>query len=171
MDTTEPQELNTEAEEQKEFLTVAEAAAALEISEREILRRIKRGSFPGKKVDGDYAIPSATVNSPQIKDTTLMEVLELLWDAYRPQKTYSFTSSVFGMGFEDRDYHIMMVVPESALPDRLDTSTVYTRVLRQHPAAADVRIMRRKDFDTQVQEYPDSLPAKIASEGVLMFGA
>jgi excisionase family DNA binding protein len=45
------------------FLTVAEAAALLKVSEVSIYRGISAGEFPAVKIRGRYAIPSRAIDN------------------------------------------------------------------------------------------------------------
>ena len=107
-------------------------------------------------------------NAPA-EDPALAEVVRRLVAAYEPDRIYLFGSYARGDPGPDSDYDLMVVVPDSAPPERRRAQLAY-RALRGTGTAADVLVATKGYFETRLRVRA-SLPATIAREGALLYGA
>jgi len=70
-------------------------------------------------------------------DPALAEIVRRLVAAYQPEWVYLFGSVARGEAGPDSDYDLLVVVQDTALPERCDSDLAY-RVLRGTGIAADV---------------------------------
>jgi predicted nucleotidyltransferase len=104
-----------------------------------------------------------------LKDDPLAEIVNRLIEAYHPERIYLFGSRA-GTDFgADSDYDFMVVVPDSAPPERRRSRLAY-EALRGTGIAADVLVWTRQSFDGRLH-LRASLPYTIVSEGRLLYAA
>jgi len=113
-------------------------------------------------VDGKDAAKS-------LEDKKLAEIVGRLIDAYRPERIYLFGSRARSDFGDDSDYDLMVVVPESAPPERRRSRLAY-EVLRGTGIAADVLVWTQHAFDRRLH-LRASLPFTVVSEGRLLYAA
>jgi predicted nucleotidyltransferase len=113
-------------------------------------------------VDGKDAVKS-------LEDKKLAEIVRRLIDAYRPERIYLFGSRARSDFGGDSDYDLMVVVPESAPPERRRSRLAY-EVLRGTGIAADVLVWTPEAFDRRLH-LRASLPFTVISEGRLLYAA
>jgi uncharacterized protein len=99
----------------------------------------------------------------------LGEVVRRLVAAYEPERVYLFGSFARGDAGPDSDYDLLLVVPDSAPPDRRRSRLAY-EVLWGTGIAADVLVWTRDRFDSRVA-LRASLPATVLREGKLLYAA
>ena len=107
--------------------------------------------------------------SGKVADPLLAEIVRRLVAAYQPERIYLFGSKARGDAGPDSDYDIMVVVPDSAPPERRRSRLAY-EVLRGTGTATDVLVWDRASFDSRLQ-LRASLPATIVREGRLLHAA
>ena len=110
-------------------------------------------------------IQSATV----LKDQALAEIVRRLIAAYQPERIYLFGSRARGDSGANSDYDLMVVVSDSAPPDRMGSRLAY-QVLRGTGTAADVLVLGREAFECRLH-LRASLPYAVVSEGTLLYEA
>lgn len=110
-----------------------------------------------------------TGGNGEILDPRLDEAVKRLVDAYRPERIYLFGSRARGDSGPDSDYDLMVVVPDSAPPERRRGRLAY-QALRGTGTAADVLVWTKTYFDSRLHLVA-SLPATIAREGTLLYAA
>lgn len=103
------------------------------------------------------------------KETILDEIIRRLVRAYRPERIYLFGSRARGVRGTDSDYDLMVVVPDSAPPERRRSRLAY-EVLRGTGTAADVLVWSREAFESRLH-IRVSLPYTVKSEGRLLYAA
>ena len=103
------------------------------------------------------------------EDAKLAEIVRRLVDAYQPEAIYLFGSTARGAAGPDSDYDLLVIVPDSAEPERRRSRLAY-QALRGTGAAADVIVSTRSRFDSRVH-VKTSLPAIVRSEGKLLHAA
>ena len=103
------------------------------------------------------------------KDGVLAEIVRRLIKAYRPEQIYLFGSRARENSNSESDYDLMVIVPNSAPPERRASRLAY-KVLRGTGTAADVLVWAREDFDRRLH-LRASLPYAIISEGKLLYAA
>jgi predicted nucleotidyltransferase len=104
-----------------------------------------------------------------VEDPKLAEIVRRLVDAYQPEAIYLFGSTARGAAGPDSDYDLLVIVPDSAEPERRRSRLAY-QALRGTGAAADVIVSTRSRFDSRVH-VKTSLPAIVRSEGKLLHAA
>ncbi len=92
---------------------------------------------------------------------------ECLAEAFHPERIYLFGSFARGDTTPDSDYDLMVVVPDSALP-QYRRSQQAQRVLAQFKMAKDVLVWTRDEFYGDVHLVA-SLPATILREGIVLY--
>ena len=107
--------------------------------------------------------------TPTAGDPILSEVVRRLTEAYQPERIYLFGSVARGDAGPHSDYDILMVVADSASPERLRSRLAY-RALRGTGAAADVVVWPKSGFERRARVV-SSLPATVLREGVLLYGS
>ncbi len=100
---------------------------------------------------------------------TLVEIVNRLVEAYKPERIYLFGSKARNEQGPDSDYDLMVVVPDQAPPERRRSRLAY-QVLRGTGAAADVLVWTRQAFDERLH-LRASLPYTIVNEGKLLYAA
>jgi len=110
-------------------------------------------------------IQSSTV----LKDQALAEILRRLIAAYEPVRIYLFGSRARGDSAANSDYDLMVVVPDSAPPERMRSRLAY-EALRGTGTAADVLVWTREAFECRLH-LRASLPSTVVSEGTLLYEA
>ncbi len=103
------------------------------------------------------------------RDPALAEIVRRLVEAYRPERIYLFGSVARGEAGPDRDYDLLVIVPDDAPPERKDSKLAY-QVLWGAGAAADVIVWERSRFDRRARVVC-SLPATVLREGRLLHAA
>ncbi|HOZ48747.1 MAG TPA: nucleotidyltransferase domain-containing protein [Candidatus Hydrogenedentes bacterium] len=102
-------------------------------------------------------------------DQVLLEMVQILVEAYRPEAIYLFGSRANGTTSEDADYDILVVVPESE-------QSAYRRcqdacvMLAHVEASKDVLVLTRDEFERKCR-VKSSLPALVRREGKLLYAA
>ena len=99
----------------------------------------------------------------------LAKVVERLIEAYVPQRIYLFGSKARGDYGSDSDFDLLVVVPDTAPPDRKRSRLAY-QVLRGTGTAADVLVWTHGAFESRLH-LAASLPATVAREGRLLHAA
>jgi predicted nucleotidyltransferase len=102
-------------------------------------------------------------------DPKLAEVVRRLVAAYEPDRIYLFGSRARGEIAADSDYDLLLVVPDTAPPERRGSGLAYT-VLWGTGTAADVLVWTRARFDRRLH-LQASLPATVVREGQLIHAA
>lgn len=108
------------------------------------------------------AIPDSTL--PQ----EIFAMAQRLVETFQPERIYLFGSFARGDATPDSDYDLMVVVPESPLPQYQRSQQAH-RALADMPTAKDVLVWTRNEFDRDV-DLAASLPATIVREGILLYG-
>ena len=106
---------------------------------------------------------------PPGEATALAHLVERLVAAYQPERIYLFGSKARGDWGPDSDFDLMVVVPDSAPPERQESTLAYD-ALRGTGTTADVLVVNRSYFDSRLHVVA-SLPATIAREGRLLHAA
>lgn len=114
--------------------------------------------------DTQQALPNTPVRSPELD-----EMVKRLVAAYLPERVYLFGSKARGDAGPDSDYDLLLVVPDSASPERHQSKLAY-EVLWGTGTAADVLVCRRSYFDARTH-LKASLPGTILREGQLLYAA
>lgn len=99
----------------------------------------------------------------------LAELVERLVAAYEPERIYLFGSKARGDAGPDSDYDLLVVVSDTAPPERKESRLGY-RALRGTGIATDVLVLTRTQFDRRLHVVA-SLPATVAREGRLLHAA
>jgi len=105
---------------------------------------------------------------PSASDPILKEVVRRLVEVYHPKRIYLFGSNARGDAGPDSDYHLMVIVPDSAPPELRQGKAGY-RALRGTGAAADVQVWSQRDFEGQLH-LKASFPSTIVREGKVLNG-
>jgi predicted nucleotidyltransferase len=105
----------------------------------------------------------------KLKDQALAEIVRRLIAAYEPERIYLFGSRARGDSGANSDYDLMVVVPDSAPPERMRSRLAY-QVLRGTGTAADVLVWSREAFECRLH-LRASLPYAVVSEGTLLYEA
>ena len=100
-------------------------------------------------------------------DSPLREIVHRLVKAYHPERVYLFGSHARGEAGPDSDYDLLVVVPDSAPPERQRSRLAY-EVLWGTGQAADVLVLTRDAFESRVH-LRASLPSTVLSEGRLLY--
>lgn len=98
-----------------------------------------------------------------VEDRRLAEIVRRLVDAYQPEQIYLFGSVARGEAGPDSDYDLLVIVPDSAEPERRRSRLAY-QALRGTGTAADVVVWTRSRFDSRAH-LKASLPAIVLREG------
>jgi predicted nucleotidyltransferase len=99
----------------------------------------------------------------------LNEVVRRLVQAYQPERIYLFGSHARGEAGPDSDFDLMVVVPDTAPPERRRSRLAY-QALWGTGTAADVLVWTRQAFESRLH-LRASLPATVVSEGRLVYAA
>ena len=148
----------------------SEAARLLGISRQAVLKRIRTGTLPGRKVGRNYVIPVSALRSRLAADPVLAEVVKRLVRGYAPERVYLFGSAARGEAGPESDYDLMLVVPDDAGPERLRARRAYRELLKGAGASVDVLLMTRSAFEAKAKVV-GSLPYTILAEGILLHAA
>jgi len=106
---------------------------------------------------------------PSADNPVLAEAVERLLRACQPERIYLFGSAARGDAGPDSDYDFMVIVPDTAPPERRDCGRAYM-ALRGLGIPKDVLVWTRGDFEEQLR-LRASLPSTIAREGKLLYAA
>ena len=98
----------------------------------------------------------------------LAEVVRRLVEAYCPERIYLFGSFARGEVGPHSDYDLLVVVSDSAPPERKRSHLAY-QVLRGTGTAADVLVYTLDYFESRLH-LAASLPAEVVREGKLLYG-
>ena len=109
----------------------------------------------------------STLSSVDLEDQALREIVRRLVGAYRPERVYLFGSHARGEAGPDSDYDLLVVVPDSAPPERRRSRLAY-EVLWGAGQAADVLVWTQDAFESRVH-LRASLPSTVLSEGRLLY--
>ena len=104
-----------------------------------------------------------------VEAAQLVRVVERLVDAYQPERIYLFGSKARGDAGPDSDFDLMVVVSDTASPERKRSRLAYER-LWSTGAAADVLVWPASRFVERTR-LRASLPATILREGRLLYAA
>lgn len=99
----------------------------------------------------------------------LAEIVRRLVAAYEPERVYLFGSRARGDAGPDSDYDLLLVVPDSAPPERQRGRLAY-EVLWGLGTAADVLVWTRERFESRLA-LKASLPSTVVREGKLLYAA
>jgi uncharacterized protein len=102
-----------------------------------------------------------------IPDRALAEIVRRLIEAYRPERIYLFGSRARSDFGTDSDYDLLVVVPDSASPERKRSRLAY-EVLRGTGVAADIIVWTEEAFDRRLH-LRASLPFAVVAEGKLLY--
>ena len=103
------------------------------------------------------------------EDLILAEIVRRLVEVFHPERIYLFGSHARGEAGPDSDYDLLVVVTDSAPPERRSSRLAY-EVLWGTGAAADVLIWTREAFKSRLH-LQASLPSTVLSEGRLLYAA
>ena len=109
------------------------------------------------------------MREPPIEDAKLAEIVRRLVDSYQPEEIYLFGSVARGQAGPDSDYDLLVIVPDSAAPERRRSRLAY-EALRGTGVAADVVVWTRSRFNSRTH-LRASLPATVLREGKLLHAA
>ena len=115
------------------------------------------------------AIKIVDAHSKGEEDLALAEVVRRLVDAFQPEQIYLFGSRARGDAGPDSDYDIIVILPDSAPPERKNSRLAY-EVLWGIGSAANVLVWTREAFESRLH-LRASLPSTILSEGRLLHAA
>ncbi len=104
-----------------------------------------------------------------LADPKLAEIVRRLVEAYKPDRIYLFGSRARGDVTPDSDYDLLVVVPETAPPERRRSRLAY-EALWGTGTAADVLVWTRQRFESRLH-LQASLPATVVREGTLLHAA
>jgi len=104
-----------------------------------------------------------------IQDPQLAEIVRRLVEAYAPERVYLFGSRARGDAGPDSDYDLLLVVPDSAPPERRSSRRAY-EVLWGTGIGADVLIWEKSRFERRARVVC-SLPATVLREGKVLYAA
>lgn len=99
----------------------------------------------------------------------LAEVVRRLVTAYEPERVYLFGSQARGDAGPDSDYDLVLIVPDSAPPERRRSRLAY-ETLWGTGIAADVLVWTRERFESRLT-LQASLPSTVVREGKLLYAA
>jgi predicted nucleotidyltransferase len=102
-----------------------------------------------------------------IPDRALAEMVRRLIEAYRPERIYLFGSRARSDFGPDSDYDLLVVVPDSASPERKRSRLAY-EALRGTGVAADIIVWTEEAFDRRLH-LRASLPFAVVAEGKLLY--
>ena len=97
----------------------------------------------------------------------LEEVLKRLVAAYEPERIYLFGSRARGDAGADSDYDLLVVVPDTAPPERRSSRLAY-EVLWGTGIAVDALVWGSTRFRSRLH-LKASLPATVEREGRLLY--
>jgi len=109
------------------------------------------------------------MREPPIEDAKLAEIVRRLVDSYQPEEIYLFGSVARGQAGPDSDYDLLVIVPDSAAPERRRSRLAY-ETLRGTGVAADVVVWTRSRFNSRTH-LRASLPATVLRGGKLLHAA
>jgi predicted nucleotidyltransferase len=101
--------------------------------------------------------------------STLAEIVRRLVAIYEPERVYLFGSRARGDAGPDSDYDLLLVVPDTAPPERRRSRLAY-EALWGTGIAVDVLVWTRERFDSRLT-LKASLPATVLREGKLLYAA
>jgi len=111
----------------------------------------------------------AVRKAPSAHDPILVDVVERLVRAYRPERVYLFGSAARGDAGPDSDYDVVVVVADNSPSSQLDEGTAYEALVGTG-AAVDVLVYKASDFYGRLP-LRASLPATVVREGKLLYAA
>lgn len=103
------------------------------------------------------------------RDSKLAEIVRRLVIAYEPERVYLFGSHARGDAGPDSDYDLLVIVPDSAPPERRSSRLAY-EVLWGTGTATDVVVMTR-GYHEWMLGAAASLSATVHREGKLLHAA
>ena len=103
------------------------------------------------------------------EDPVLADIVRRLVETFEPERIYLFGSKARGDEGPGSDYDLMVIVADSAPPERRRSRLAY-QALRGTGVAAYVIVWSREYFEGRLHLLA-SLPATIAREGRLVYGA
>jgi uncharacterized protein len=106
---------------------------------------------------------------PRSDDPVLTVVLQRLVATYQPERIYLFGSTARGDSGPDSDYDILVVVPDTAVPERQDERLAYEALVGTG-VAVDVLVYKAADFYGRLT-LKASLPSTVARESRLLYAA
>jgi len=105
----------------------------------------------------------------RVADARLAAMVRRLVAAYEPDQIYLFGSCARGDSGPDSDYDLMVVVPDSAPPERRGSRLAY-EVLWETGMGGDVLVWSRSRFDSRLH-LAASLASTVLREGELLYAA
>jgi predicted nucleotidyltransferase len=118
---------------------------------------------------GQAIFELSSLKAPALGNALLTDLVRRLVEAYRPERIYLFGSMARGDAGPDSDFDLLVIVPDNAPPEMQRSRLAY-RALRGTATAADVVVWPKSSFERRAR-VPASLPATVAREGVLIYGA
>ena len=106
---------------------------------------------------------------PLTEVAILTDIVERLVAAYEPERIYLFGSKARGDAGPDSDFDLLIVVPDTAPPERQGSRLAYER-LWGTGTAADVLVWPASCFSERASARA-SLPATVLREGRLLYAA
>lgn len=131
-------------------------------------RRSIRGLNPGDAARLGLGM-TQTAKEPTHLPPKLAEAVRRLVEAYEPERIYVFGSWARGDAGPDSDYDLLVVVSDTAGPERRRSRLAY-EVLWGTGIAADVLVWTRERFDSRI-DLKASLPATVLREGQLLYAS
>ena len=108
-------------------------------------------------------------NPDQSIPEPLAEAVRRLVEAYQPEAIWLFGSHARGDAGPDSDYDLMVIVPDDAGEERLDSARAYP-ILWGVGTAIDVVVWPSSDYTRRLRVVA-SLPSTVAREGRLLYAA
>ncbi len=102
-------------------------------------------------------------------DPFLIELVDKLTKTYKPLKVYLFGSRAVGTASPVSDYDILVVVPDDS-PEELKSSTLAYEAMWGTSVCVDVLVWTESSFNKRL-DIENSLPAKVAKEGRILYAA
>jgi len=118
---------------------------------------------------GHAIFEPSSLKVPAAGNPILTELVRRLVEAYSPLRIYLFGSMARADAGPDSDFDLMVIVSDNAPPEMQRSRLAY-RALRGTGTAADVMVWPKSSFERRAR-VPASLPATVAREGVLIYGA
>lgn len=112
------------------------------------------------------------MSSSKINDNTdpvLTDLVNKLTDAYHPLRMYLFGSRAQGSATTESDYDIMLVMPDNS-PRELKSAGKAYEALWGTAVPVDILVWTESAFSKRL-DIANSLPAKVAREGRLLYGS
>jgi len=103
-------------------------------------------------------------------DSALAAIVRRVVELYHPERVYLFGSKARGDDGPDSDYDVMVVVPDEADGEQLQSRRFYEQPWDLE-RGADVVVIKRSSFEGRAAHVVTSLPATVICEGKLLYAA